>query len=803
MIISEDSKLRVVWQGSPEEFTHTNKREIYDYFSQKYGTQHVKIDKEDINIKQMTSNVDVSDINADASELVLNDEYQRRLIAQYIKDNNIDVNLEHIYRLDNKVNSLIVDYKEKTVRHRNIKPLDIEFSNFLSYGENNKIDFTKNVGITTIIGKPENFSGKTTLAVDLLLFLFFGDTTKTSVNANVFNLYSLKDSLYVRGRVKVDNDIIVIKRTLTRVKKKDGTYNVTGNLELFNEDANGNLVSDNKENSGGTEKYIKEVVGTYDDFLITILTTGKNLTNLIETKPTERGKLLTRFIGLDIFNEKLLKAKDDYKLWYSGTKLSKYTTSELLSSNKKLQDDNDALTISLDENKEQEELLETKIKQFEDDYELLVNSKKLIEESLYRLDKNSVINEIESINSKIEIINVKNKGLLRDIVKPEQEKIMNDEMLVTFNNEIKSIKKKIDVESSEKLNTASEIRILKNALTAMDTAKLCPHCNKALDYDNIEEEKTNVKLDIETKEKALKTILSKIGDLELEVSQVETKIKDRQKYIDDVNSMWDLYFKTDLLIEKNKIEMDQLTTKLDKNKDILDKLNKLDGDIKHNQKIDTQINIVKYNKNISEGEKKNLVLAISNILLTIKSNTNTIETNVKLLETLKKEDVANKVYTVYLDIFGKNGISKMVLATMIPVINQHLDMLMFDASEFTLELRLNSKEEVDFVMVDNYTGKEKDLKSGSGYESTIASLALRAVLSKVCSLPKLSINVYDEITGGVAQANMDNIRMFFERIKTFFEHIIIISHDDLVQSWGENKIYVEKINNVSYVKDSQ
>ena len=410
------NKVKVIWQGNQQDFNHSNKREIIDYFANKYNTTSVKVSTENDTLKQIKSNVDASDINADASDLVLNDEFQRRLIEQYIKDNKLDVNIEHIFRLDNKINGLIVDYKERTIRHKNIKPLDIEFSNFLSYGENNKIDFTKHVGITTIVGLPQNFSGKTTLAVDLLLFLFFGDTTKTSINAEIFNTFSGKDSLYVRGRIKVDNDIIVIKRTLVRNKKKDGTYNVTGNLELFNEDEQGNLTVDNRENSGGTDKYIKEVVGTYDDFLITILTTGRNLTSLIDTKPTERGKLLTRFIGLEIFNEKLLKAKDDYKMWYSGSKLNQYTSVDLKNQNEKAVIEIDETKIKKIDTESEISIVESNQKTHDDKYEELLSSKKLIDNNLYMLSPQTIVDNIVKTTNSIIIFEEKN-NVLSNILK--------------------------------------------------------------------------------------------------------------------------------------------------------------------------------------------------------------------------------------------------------------------------------------------------------------------------------------------------------------------------------------------------
>jgi DNA repair exonuclease SbcCD ATPase subunit len=102
-------------------------------------------------------------------------------------------------------------------------------------------------------------------------------------------------------------------------------------------------------------------------------------------------------------------------------------------------------------------------------------------------------------------------------------------------------------------------------------------------------------------------------------------------------------------------------------------------------------------------------------------------------------------------------------------------------------------------MIDNNTGVEKLMTTGSGYEKTIASLALRAVLSKVCSLPKPNIWVADEVFGKVSNENLDMMGEFFIRLKSYFEKILLISHNPLISNWGESKIVVEKKNNVSKV----
>ena len=65
------------------------------------------------------------------------------------------------------------------------------------------------------------------------------------------------------------------------------------------------------------------------------------------------------------------------------------------------------------------------------------------------------------------------------------------------------------------------------------------------------------------------------------------------------------------------------------------------------------------------------------------------------------------VYKMYLESYGKNGVSKIIMKTMMPLINSELQRLMEDSSYFKLEVRINDKSEVEFIMVDNGTGIEK------------------------------------------------------------------------------------------------
>jgi DNA repair exonuclease SbcCD ATPase subunit len=124
---------------------------------------------------------------------------------------------------------------------------------------------------------------------------------------------------------------------------------------------------------------------------------------------------------------------------------------------------------------------------------------------------------------------------------------------------------------------------------------------------------------------------------------------------------------------------------------------------------------------------------------------------------------------------------------------------MEDSCYFKLEIRINDKSEVEFVQLDNNTGIEKLMVSGSGFEKTIASLALRSVLSKVCSLPKPNVILFDEVFGKISNDNLEMVSEFFMKIKDYFDKVFIIVHNPMISQWADTVVRITKENNISKV----
>jgi DNA repair exonuclease SbcCD ATPase subunit len=296
--------------------------------------------------------------------------------------------------------------------------------------------------------------------------------------------------------------------------------------------------------------------------------------------------------------------------------------------------------------------------------------------------------------------------------------------------------------------------------------------------------------------------IDELGDWEKKVDKLSKEWKtldSREKSYTQLKKDFDEYEKNKLIKEKLEVSLESNQIKLDQLKNKLQRYEEVQEKIKKNNEIDSQL--LKASARIDDliSEKRGYErIQISN-QENIKNHKQYVTKKQEIIEQIVVEFEREKIYKIYLEVFGKNGISKSIMKTMMPLINSELQRLLQDSCYFNLEIRINEKNEVEFIMIDNSTGVEKLMVSGSGYERTIAAMALRAVLSKVCSLPKPNVLVFDEVFGKISNENLDMVGEFFRKMKDYFEKIFVITHNPLVNNWANNVVKITKTENISKV----
>jgi len=760
--------IRVIWEDNPENITQDKIKDVRQYFARKYGTTNVnvitKVKYEDKVLQSIDVSSNILDIN-----------YQNNLIRNLLETNSSSDYYDKIMEINNIVeNKLVLENQEPTQFNKwYIKK--IRFSNFLSFGENQELDFEKLNGITIVESTPQNTGGKTTLTIDLLLFLFFNTTTKSSKAEDIFNKFTNKDTVYVVGDIIIDGEEYMISRRMDRKKNKTDEWKIKSELSFDKKLKNGEIQNLKGEQRRETELFIKNTIGNMDDFLATILTTGNNLEDLLESKPTARGQLLGRFLGLEHLKKKEDLGKEVYQEFSKRMFSNVYNVEKLKAENLDLVEEVKELEINL-------EKLNKDLKDYEERLEKGNSYKNELYTSKYSdIDKELLIVNVESLETEIATINA-NNFRINDMIKA-----INSDKPENFYDEDEhdSLKEKImETKLNKQLLKAKIDEITKLIKTYGDGIQ-CEHCGLNL----MDAEFTKAKIDSLDNHKKEYEVISNL------VTELETKHEQLNKLKKD----FDAYEKNKLVIKKHNLTLEANVIKIENLDRTIKRYLEVQEKIKKNNQIDALI--IKANSKIDEltFEKNKITKEISGVEIKISNYKEKTEKNLTIIEKIYKEQEEEKQYKIYLDLFGKNGISKMIMKTMLPVINSELQRLLSDVCYFTLDVRVNDKNEVEFVMIDNNTGVEKLMTTGSGYEKTVASLALRAVLSKVCSLPKPNIWVADEVFGKVSNENLDMMGEFFIRLKSYFEKILLISHNPLISNWGESKIVVEKKNNVSKV----
>ena len=761
--------IKVVWEDYAENFTQDKLKNVKHYFQKKYNTTNVNIITKSKTTKEVNHNIDVS-IN------ITDKNYQHELIKTYLDQKGLKEYLDDMIKIDGVVNhDMIVNENEATpFKKWYIK--NIEFSNFLSFGDNQKLDFEQYNGLTIVEGTPKNFVGKTSSLIDLTLFLFFNETTKTNKAEEIFNRFREdKNKVSVKGEVIIDGEEYILLRTLERKKSKSGDWNVKGELDFFKRLSDGELQNFTGEQRRETEKFIKTSIGTKEDFLMTILTTASNLEELIDSKPTARGQVLSRFLGMDFLKQKEEVAKKVYSD-FSKSMLSNVYSSE------KLNDDIEQFKTTIeglkDDNQVQVKLLQdvldriTKGQEFRDD--LLKGKNNDIDQEVAKISPENVESEILKLKKQLD----DTQTLLNDLNVVEPSEFYHEDK----HDEVKEEYKQTFTRFNE---VEFNIKSLEELKSSVNGGIKCEHCGIELMNAKITQEKLNN--------------LDGFNQHKVELTDLMTELTNKEQGFVKLKKEFDEYEKNKLIKEKHELTIESINLKIKTNNDLLNKYNQVQDKILSNNKIDEKL--LKANARLGEleNEKNSINKTIDGNNHQIQTLTDKIKSNIEMIEKIRVESEKEKRYKIYLDIFGKNGISKMMMKTMIPLINSELQRLLENTCHFRLEVRINDKNEVDFIMIDNNTQVEKNMISGSGYERTVASLALRSVLSKICSLPKPNIMVMDEVFGKISDENMDLVYDFFSKIQDYFEKIFIITHNPLVSNWGTNNLKISKQDNISYI----
>lgn len=782
--VGNKSKIIIDWKDKPENYSYESKKHIISIISDRYG-----IPKESVKVEftptKYNDKGELIDVSTDVINNIQDPKFQIKLFNDYITENNIDnIDFEFIKKIDSEINSKI-DY-DVYDKYKKYEIEWIEWDNFLSYGQNNRFDFRTLRGLVLVNGEPANMSGKSSFTIDLISFLLFGKPQKPYTLSECFNKYTDERQFKVSGAIKIDGLSYIIERTVTRAKKRTGEWGDASQEVKYYE-----IINDNKEelydytknnqdeHSIKTNKVIKESIGSEKDFNMIISATGNDLDSLIDIGITERGRLLSKWIGLYPLEEKDRLAKDSFKDFEKSLKSKLYNETDLINEinncNDSINTNNNNLTTSNTRLTDIELLIaaEQEIK------DTLLSSKKKIDDNILKLDINTVNTKIKNIETNA---NIKKAELVK--YQESYELIKS----VVFNNEdyksLLSLDKQYSIEIN---NIKNEIKLLKDTNKSLLESESCPTCHRK--YEGADNSKiilnNNNKID-----KLIKNGTTYKEKLDKNKILIENMENDKVKY--------DEKLKLENLIQIIPVQIENLRGEYREYKQLINEYNNNKEAIDSNNKID--ISLININSKINSFtiEKNIKIKDIENYKRNILELNKTIEKNKIIINDIREELKKIRNWKTYLEMVGKNGISKMVLRKTLPIINSEISRILDDVCDFDVEVVLTDKNDVIFKIIKD--GVSSNLAGASGFERTASALALRHVLGNISTMPRPNFITLDEILGKVAKVNYENMKNLYNKIENTYQFILHISHIDDIKDWHSSVISISKTNNVSSIK---
>ena len=752
-------------------------------------------------IKDVTiTKVDRRDVGSSNNEMVIGDvndtDYQYELIEDYLKRNHAitDETLVKIKKLNEEINNELPPARVK--RNINWKLKHFEFSNMFCYGENNYVDFTQLDGIVGMFAP--NASGKSTL-LDALSFCLFDITSRTTRAASVLN--NKKNNFYCKVNFEVGGLDYFIERKASK-RARDGHVKVNVNFWMI--DDKGQTISLNGDQRRTTNYNINQVVGTYEDFILSTLSTQNNFTVFIDKTQKERKELLSTFMGTDIFDSLYQSAND--KISETQTLLRDFSKVDYSKNLAELQKQTTLLQVK------QTDLLSKKEKQVEKQNKLnnkiinLTKKLKVVDDNIQDIDKlekdllkqnkdfQEVANDIDETFSEFNDLGNLLDEIETTITQYESDNINEQysefQTLQQSRDEFQIEIDKLKVEVRNKLDKTEKLK-------GVTWDENCKHCmSNPLTLDAIETEKN-----LEKDKELAAEYLEKKNKMDEEIEALNPIIEQKEKYDKYKSSLVEAEFrerelKTNLQYFKERKK--NISSSIETIEQDIKQYNEQKSNIKYNKKIKEDIQVVQSDLDDVEDVIVNLTSDITEVHADIKVGDSEMRNINKKIEEIEELENKNQAYRYYLDAVRRDSVPYELLEKAIPTIEGEINNILGQLVDFQMSLDMDGKNINSNIVYDDVN--QWPLELSSGMERFISSLAMRVGLINVSNLPRSNFLAIDEGWGTMDSDNINSVYNLFQYLKTQFQFALIVSHVDSMRDAVDTLLEITKDTEFSKIK---
>ena len=684
-----------------------------------------------------------------------------------------------------------VSVSDESVRGSKWSIKSLKFDNLFSYGEGNEINFESLDGVVGIFGP--NRAGKSSLVGSLMYSLF--NTTDRGPMKNLYVCNMRKQYCISQCVVTIDGIDYLIERQTTKVENKKGVVNAPTSLNLFQIGPDGSKTDLCGEQRNDTEKTLRRLIGTAEDFLLTSLSSQGEINQFISYGSTKRKQMISKFLDLDIFEKMADLSNKDLNSLKSQLKIlpEKDWDFEVINTNERIKLSDERLTLNLQRIQELNDelnLLKFELSQHSDfspvSPDTVEGQRKKVQSLKDKI--RTELGEIETLN--VDIVKITDKSnKISELSRDNNLPLLKEQLktITLLEGEVSKLQFTLDKDKRalEGYKKSSTLLSEVPCGTSFPTCKFISdaHASSAKIRDQEG------------------TVYESVLNLERAVNELSALSKsDIADKIDKVEKLLDMNTKLTVDLSKRQARLSVLQSSIDGNYKSLseeeERLRCLDESLRGSENIEV-ISIRRKSdeclKTIRQIEAENLRIAADNGRLSSELERLSRDRSVRedLLLRMKSREVISTA-------FSRKGIPSSIVRTQIPLINAEISKILGGIVDFSVEIE-NDEDSDSLEIYINYGDSRRIIELGSGMEKMISSVAIRVALINVSTLPKTNIFILDEGFGALDALAVESCNRLLQSLKRYFKTVFVITHIDGIKDCADTTIEISKVEKDSKV----
>lgn len=638
----------------------------------------------------------------------------------------------------------------------------LEFKNVFIYAgdHHNIIDFNKYSGIVGILGN--NAIGKSSI-LNIILHTIFGTLNRNVLNKN-------ENNYFIKLTILLNNIEYYIER-IGKLKAKTLEETILFSYKL--DDRIINLAESDKH------KTLEKVYSTFgiqqkngkQSFILTNTLSYSNYISLLDMKSSELGNTLSNLFGLQKYSTFYTKTLKEYRLISNSMKLKEGQISTIENTLSKI--DINKINSKILSLESLEDTKTSEIEKIKEEIRDIPSIHQFSEEEIHlikKTNKQETQNKLDKLLDKVCL----------HCCKSDDSPVNEESCYYLIDNKIRDLDTEITL-----LEKTKESAVCKYSKKQYDEAK-----NKLTSDLNLDGYISDIQ---RCKSQNEDYILSK--DLYLDIIDLLEYIKNEMGNLATFSFIVSEYDKYNSILEHNKKVKTKISEKqdilhiLDKKRDnilkdieayqnytmILDKIDSYNNNI---QNITKRVELVK-KENILSKEIKEIISEISKL----EHKLDIYEENSIEFEELKSEytqlEKDERLHKIYKDITNEKCLPKLILKNIIKKIEKEASILSYKLANITIVMTDDTNQEESSKW--NILFRKQDITLSpeqiSGYERFIVNIALKMALDKNKFYSGSKIFFIDEVFDSISEENFDKVDILFEYLKSYYKHVMIVSHD--------------------------